>query len=322
MRIRLSDTLRKTGVMVIDGAMSTALERMGCNLADSLWSAKILTEAPEKIAQVHYDYFKAGADASITASYQATIPGFMAKGYTRKEAENFIVKSVELLREARDRWWKEEGSRSNRAYPLCLGASGPYGAYMADGSEYRGHYPVGPEELARFHRRRMELLWNAGADVLLFETHPSLTETLVEAEMAERMEVPYWISFSCMDGGHTCEGTPIETCMEALSRHHPHLVMVGVNCTRPEYMPELIRRMKRSTTLPVAVYPNSGEIYDPKTKTWHGNKTPGEFGSWAMEWMEAGASAVGGCCRTVAEDIAEVREARDNWIARSRDTGC
>lgn len=114
MRHTLEETLHNTGIMVIDGAMSTALEALGCNLADSLWSAKILAEAPEKIKQAHSDYFKAGADCGITASYQATIPGFMAKGATREEAEGFIRRAVELFKEARSEWWEEEGRESGR----------------------------------------------------------------------------------------------------------------------------------------------------------------------------------------------------------------
>ena len=313
----LEETLHNTGIMVIDGAMSTALEALGCNLADSLWSAKILAEAPEKIKQVHSDYFKAGADCGITASYQATIPGFMAKGATREEAEGFIRRAVELFKEARSEWW-EEGRESGRTYPLCLGSVGPYGAYLADGSEYRGHYGITRDELEAFHSPRVEILWDAGADLILFETCPSLEEAKVEAGIAEDMGIPYWISFSCQDGGHTCEGTPIEECMKEFEQRdkYPNLQMVGVNCTNPQYITELIRRMKSITSLPVAVYPNSGEIYDPVTKTWHGDFVSGRYEQWALEWMEAGVSAVGGCCRTEAKHIEEVSHAREKFLNR------
>lgn len=314
MRHTVSQLLCETGVMVLDGSMSTALENLGCNLADSLWSAKVLTEEPEKIYRVHYDYFEAGADAGITASYQATIPGFMKKGYTEEEAENFIRKSVEVFLKARDDWWKEKGEKEGRAYPLCLGSCGPYGAYMADGSEYRGHYGVSTETLRDFHKRRAEILWEAGADVLLFETGPSLDEALIEADIAEKMGVPYWISFSAKDGEHNCEDTPVSECARVLSENHPHLVMLGVNCTAPQYISSLIKEMKKTSGVPISVYPNRGEIYDPETKTWHGNKVKGEFGEWALEWMKEGALAVGGCCRTVKEDIAEVKAARDEFV--------
>ena len=156
MRISLEETLEKTNIMVIDGSMSTALEALGCDLNDSLWTAKILAEQPDLVRQVHLGYFRAGADCGITASYQATIPGLTARGYSRQEAEDCIARSVELFREARESWWAQEGRDSGRARPLCLGAVGPYGAYLADGSEYRGNYGVSDDVLRDFHRRRMD----------------------------------------------------------------------------------------------------------------------------------------------------------------------
>lgn len=83
MRISLEETLEKTNIMVIDGSMSTALEALGCDLNDSLWTAKILAGQPDLVRQVHLGYFRAGADCGITASYQATIPGLTARGYSR-----------------------------------------------------------------------------------------------------------------------------------------------------------------------------------------------------------------------------------------------
>lgn len=311
MRITLEETLNKTRIMVIDGSMSTALEHLGCSLNDKLWTASVLSGQPEKIEQVHYDYFCAGADCGITASYQATIPGFMNRGFSRQESEELIAKSVELFHNARKRWWEESGQAAGRAYPLCLGAVGPYGAYLADGSEYRGKYGVSEETLRQFHRRRMEILWEAGADLLLIETQPSLHEALIEAGIAEEIGADYWISFSCMDEKHICEGDLLRDCAARLSEGHPHLRMLGVNCTAPRYVSALIGELQRGTELPVAVYPNSGEIYDPVTKTWHGGKDGVRFADMAKPWMEQGARAVGGCCTTVASHIRDVAAARE-----------
>lgn len=89
-------------MLILDGAMATELERKGCDLNDSLWSAKILMEQPNLIKQVHTDYFAAGADCAITASYQSTIEGFAARGVSRAEALRLIQKSVHIAAEARD----------------------------------------------------------------------------------------------------------------------------------------------------------------------------------------------------------------------------
>ena len=145
-------------VLVIDGALATELERRGCDLKDKLWSAKILLEQPEKIKQVHYDYFKAGADCAITASYQATVEGFSKRGLSEEQALTLIQKSVRLAVEARDEFWAEESSRMERAKPFVAASVGPYGAFLADGSEYRGNYGLTAKEMKDFHRPRMKTL--------------------------------------------------------------------------------------------------------------------------------------------------------------------
>jgi homocysteine S-methyltransferase len=303
--------------MVIDGSMSTALEKLGANLNSQLWTAKALAQTPELVKQVHLDYFKAGADCGITCSYQATIPGLMKTGYTEAEAKALIARSVSIFLEARNEWWEAEGKNTDRAYPLCLAGVGPYGAFLADGSEYRGKYGISRDKLREFHKERMELLWNAGADLLLIETQPSLEEALVEAKIAEEIGADYWISFSCKDGSHINEGDLIADCAKVLSADHPHLKMLGVNCTKPEYITELIGHLKESTSLPVAVYPNSGEEYDPLTKTWHGSADAKSFGDYALDYFRAGAAAVGGCCTTVDTHIRQVVTARTQYLKES-----
>ena len=318
MKASLQNILDANGVLVIDGSMSTALEKMGLDLNHRLWTAKALAENPEKVKQVHIDYFRAGADCGITCSYQASVPGLMGCGYSEQEAEALIRRSVEVFLEARAEWWEQEGRAAGRAFPLCLAGMGPYGAYLADGSEYTGAYAVSDEELYAFHERRARLLLEAGADVLLFETQPSLHEALLEAKIAEALGADYWISFSCRDGKHNGKGEPVAECAAALSRDHPHLQMIGANCTKPEFIESLIRSFKSAADLPVAVYPNSGEVYDPATKTWTQAGGELDFGAWALRYMIAGASAVGGCCTTVDTHIRQVVQAREKYLSMDR----
>lgn len=308
-----------TRLLVIDGSMSTALEGLGCGLNDRLWTARVLAEKPELVREVHLQYLRAGADLHISASYQATIRGLTENGYSEEEAEEIIRRSVRMFKEAREEWWNREGGKgSGRPWPLVGGAVGPYGAYLADGSEYRGHYGVDEQGLYDFHRRRMELLHEEGADFLLIETQPSLKEALVLAGIAEELGADYWISFSCADGRHICEGDRISDCASALSEGYPGLKMIGVNCTAPVHIESLIREIRSACSLPIGVYPNSGETYDPVTKTWHG--TPGQraFGEWAAAFYRAGALAAGGCCTTVDSHIRQVAEARDKVLSEPR----
>lgn len=311
----IQDVLDKNGIMVIDGSMSMALEALGADNSSSLWTAAALAEQPELVKQVHLEYFRAGADCGITCSYQATIPGLTAHGYSAEEAEKIIADSVKMFLEAREEWWDEEGREADRAYPVCLAGIGPYGAYLADGSEYRGNYGVNDQTLRDFHRRRMEILAEAGADVFLIETQPSLNEVLIEADIAEDLGMDYWISFSCRDGSHINEGDLIRDCAAKLSKGHPGLRMIGVNCSKPEYIVSLIHELRNATDLPVGVYPNSGFVYDPATKTWVVPEGRPDFRAYALEYMKAGASAVGGCCTTNADHIRQVTEVRDKYVA-------
>lgn len=324
-RNSLFDKLKEKKILILDGSMSTALERLGCDLRDPLWTARILMNEPEKIRQVHLDYLRAGADAGITASYQASVRGLMEAGCSASQAEKILVRSVRLFREAAEEWRegkesggseKNAGDRVGSGMPLCLGSCGPYGAYLHDGSEYRGDYQVSMRELERFHRDRAEILWEeAGCDLLLFETEPSLDEARVEADVAEELEAAYGVSFSCRDGSHTCGGARIEDCVRIMTEDHPHLQFLGVNCTAPEYIEPLILAMRSQTDLPIAVYPNSGENYDIRTGTWSGaNPDPEYFRTYAETWMRTGAVMVGGCCRTTVKEIRQCADARNAFL--------
>lgn len=310
---KIQNLLSETGRFVIDGSMSSALEEMGCDLNDSLWTAKMLLESPEMIKEVHKYYFRAGADCGITCTYQATVDGFMRKGLSRKAAEDTIRNAVRLFLEARDEWWNEE-EHQDRAYPLCLGSVGPYGACLADGSEYRGNYGISRDELKDFHETQIRLVHEGGADVILCETVPSLEEALIQSEICEEKGLEYWISFSCQDGHRTCEGQEIGDCAEAL-RDRPHLQMIGVNCTMPQYVESLIREMVEKGDRPVDAYPNNGSVYDPVTKTWRAPEAWQGFYSYALSYYRAGAAAVGGCCTTLAPEVSAARRARDYFLA-------
>ncbi|WP_121641781.1 homocysteine S-methyltransferase [Bacillus vallismortis] len=293
-------------LIVLDGAMATELERKGCDLNDSLWSAKILMEEPELIKQVHTDYFAAGADCAITASYQSTFEGFAARGLSEAEARRLIEMSVSIAAEARDEFWAFEENRLSRPKPIIAASVGPYGAYLADGSEYRGHYGISEDELVEFHRPRMKALIEAGADVLACETIPCLSEAKAIARLLKEFPEAYaWISFSAKDSQHISDGTPAADCASWLDEHR-QIAALGINCTPLQHIPFLIEELKKHSSKPIIVYPNSGEQYDPKTKTWNGAGCAEPYGTSARTWHEKGAKLIGGCCRTTPEDIKEI----------------
>ena len=289
--------------LVIDGALATELERRGYDLRDNLWSAKILLEQPEAIQQIHYDYFKAGADCAITASYQATVEGFAKRGLEEQAAIALIQKSVKLAIAARDEFWIDESNRVGRIKPFVAASVGPYGAFLADGSEYGGNYGLTEKELMDFHRPRMKALIEAGADMLACETIPCLIEAQAIAKLLKEFpNTTAWISFSARDEQHISEGQVFADCVQALT-DQPQITAIGINCTSPKYIPALIREAKQVTNKPILVYPNSGEHYDATKSDWDGHPVYESFGEEAKEWYEAGARLIGGCCRTSPEDI-------------------
>jgi homocysteine S-methyltransferase len=295
--------------MVLDGGLATELEARGGDLKDDLWSAKLLTEAPDLIRQVHWDYLAAGADCIVSASYQATVEGFTKKGRSAEEAVELLGYSVRLAREARDAFWSAPEHRVGRLRPLVAASIGPYGAARADGSEYTGRYGLDEEGLVAFHRRRFEVLARSGADLLACETIPSRVEARALVRLLrEAPEAWSWLSFSCRDGTHLSEV--------------PQLVAVGVNCTPPQFITSLIAQARRSTDKPVLVYPNSGEAYNAESKSWRPAVDSVDFTESCQSWRELGAALIGGCCRIGPQHIRRIRRRLLQGGRRDSDLPC
>ncbi len=305
----LNEFLERYGIVIIDGALATELERRGADLRDALWSAKLLIEKPDLIRQVHYDYFLAGADVAITASYQATFEGFARRGLSTDQAADLMRLSVQLACDARDQFWANPANRGDRLRPLVAASIGSYGAYLADGSEYRGDYGLSVEELIDFHRNRMAVLVGTGADLLACETIPCQIEgEALVSLLTEFQQAKAWLSFSCCDDVHVCHGEMLADCVR-LAQSSDQVVAVGVNCTPPEYVDGLLRSAREVTDKPLLAYPNSGEKWDGEAKRWVAGTGVTQFSEPARIWRDAGAQLIGGCCRTGPDDIADIAKA-------------
>jgi homocysteine S-methyltransferase len=309
MRRPVDDFLAAQSTLILDGALATELERRGADLKDPLWSAKLIIDDPALIRAVHRDYFAAGADVATAATYQATFAGFLRRGIGADAAARLMQGAVALAVAARDEFWSTPANRTGRRRPLVAASVGPFGAMLADGSEYRGRYAVDDAALREFHAPRLRVLARSGADLLACETLPCLREALILAElMREFPGMTAWIAFSCQDGGRTCEGEDVAACAAALQPFE-QVAAIGVNCTPPEFVAALLRRMASATDKPLLAYPNSGEHYEPTLKVWSGGDNVAAFGQRTLEWVAAGARLVGGCCRTTPADIRATRAA-------------
>ena len=271
--------------VLLDGGLATQLEAQGADLRSLLWSAQVLLDDPDAVVAAHAAFFAAGAQVATTASYQAPV--------------ELVGLSVRLAQQARDAFFSSETER------WVAGSVGPYGASLADGSEYRGDYGLTVAELRAWHRPRIAALVEAGVDVLALETIPTVVE--VEALLLEvaGTGVPCWLSVTAT-GEQTRAGEPAYAAF-TLARDVPEVIAVGVNCLDPGDVPGLLALAAEASRKPGVAYPNRGEGWDATAKTWTG---PGEFDPAAVSgWVAAGARLVGGCCRVTPADIAAMRTA-------------
>lgn len=286
-------------VVVLDGGLSNALAERGHDLTDALWTARLLRDAPGEVAAVHRAYFDAGAQVATTASYQASVAGFERNGMTRTEAEDLITRSVTIARDVRDDLAASAGDDVLR---LVAASVGPYGAVLADGSEYRGRYGLSRTALRDFHAPRIELLASAEPDLLAFETIPDVDEVAVLVDLADEFAIPAWLSCT-VSGDRLRDGTAVHEAF-ALAAGHGSIVAVGVNCCGAADVLPAVRAATAASGKPAIAYPNSGETWDGAARRWVGEA---EFDlALTAAWADAGAQFIGGCCRVGPATISAI----------------
>jgi len=296
--------------LILDGGLSNVLESFGCDLNQELWSAKMLIDQPELIKRAHLAYLEAGAQCITSSSYQATLSGFERIGLNRSDATKMMIKSIELADEARSVFIK----KNNQSESIFLAASiGPYGAFLADGSEYRGDYRISDNELRQFHAEKIHILESTNVDFLAFETIPSLQEIQILSELISQSKKQCWISFSCRDSEFLNDGSKIIDALKICSSTN-NLFALGVNCTAPKYISSIVKKIRPLVQAKkIIIYPNSGEIYLPESKSWKGISDPDIFQKMASEWLDLGVDIIGGCCRIGPDHITKLSQSLGNY---------
>ncbi len=281
---------------VLDGGLGSHLETRGHDLTGDLWSARLLIDQPDAIRAAHVDYFAAGAQVAISASYQVSFEGVAALGRSELQGAEVLRLSVDLAREARD---------AAATGGLVAASVGPYGATRADGSEYRGDYDLDSAGLRAWHERRFETLATSGADLLAIETIPSTAESTALLDLLTGSGITAWLSYTVRDG-RLPTGESLESAF-AVAADVDEVIAVGINCSHPDEVLGAIRAARASCDKAIVVYPNSGETWNAATRSWHGR--PGPSVHLLESWIEAGVAAIGGCCRVGPSDIAELADA-------------
>ena len=304
------DLLEKREVIILDGALGTELERQGYDVSGRLWSAKYLLENPQILQDLHEVYVQAGSDIITTSSYQASIPAFVEAGLSPEKAYELMKETVCLAQYAIQNVWKvlSPEVKKQRPYPLVAGSIGPYAAYLADGSEYTGAYHLSEAEFKDFHRQRIQALLDAGCDLLAIETIPNGAEAaaILRLLAEEFPKTEAYLSFVAQSENTISDGTKIGL-LGRLAQGSPQVLAVGFNCTAPHLIAPLLEKICQVCDKPLLTYPNSGEIYNGLTKTWHDDLEQNPcLLDYSQLWKKQGVQLFGGCCRTRPEDIQQL----------------
>ncbi|KRM88690.1 homocysteine S-methyltransferase [Liquorilactobacillus vini] len=302
MKEPITELLKQKETLISDGAMATELEKLGVNTANDLWSAAALLTEPAKITQVHRSYFAAGAMIATTNTYQANFAAFQKRGFNQVQFQQLIKQAVDCARQA-------QSSAKIPNETLVAGSVGPYGAYLADGSEYTGNYQLTEAEFQNFHYLRIKALLAAQVDVLAIETQPKFAEVqaLVKLLAAKFSQTTAWISFSIKDPQHLCDGTLLAQAATWLNDQQ-QISAVGINCTDLLQITPALQTLKKYSVKPLIVYPNNGDEYDPVTKQWQAKHLSQNFSDLVPQWQKNGARIIGGCCRTTPTEIAAIAQ--------------
>jgi len=277
---------------LLDGGLSTMLEELGESPAGSLWTAASIVDRPGVVTAAHRRYVDAGADVIISASYQASEQGFIAAGFEPAVARQALASTTAV-------------ARASGAGVVACSVS-PFGAYLANGSEYHGRYRASWADVRAFHRARLEVLVETEPDLFAIETIPTGVEAEIIVDVLRSLTTaPAWVAFSCKDAEHTCGG---ESLAEAVARVVAAVDAVGINCAAPHFVAPLLRTL--SVGVPLVVYPNHGAHWNADHRQWSESSEDMEIPALVPSWLAAGARIIGGCCGVGGKGIAELAALR------------
>ena len=284
--------------IILDGATSTELQRLGVPMSADTWSGLAAITHPDILRDLHVQYLQAGAEVIIANTY-ATAPQHVAAAGYGDRAREINLRSAELALEARER--AADG-------PAWVAGSL---SLMAPG--FASAKRKAPLEHAEGLRRQSEWLAEAGVDLLVLEMLRDIEWSGAAVDAALSVGLPVWSGFSCevdeggalMTQGRVGESVPLEDALRAVTGRGESLVAVmhsEIGHTAPGL--ECARRVCEA---PLGAWPNCGTIVPPN---WHFEDvaTPEAFANVAVGWVEDGVRVVGGCCGLGPDHIRAVAE--------------
>ena len=286
---------RKEKILVLDGPMGTELSRLGHDTALPLWSARPLLRHPSIVTEVHVAYLRAGADIVTTNTFRTNPRAFRQAGLGVERAREATKLAVECAK----------GARSQAGRPGVLVAGGVAPAEDC----YHPERVPSQAELENEHGLLAQWLAELGVDVILVETMSTVMEAHVAVSAAAATGLPVWASFICAGEGTVLSGEPLASAVSAVVA--AGATAVGVNCVPVELASSLITNVATMVACPVIVYPNGGIATNGGWAPDHDLTAP-RFAALANQWIEGGATILGGCCGTNTAHIAALRRVVDN----------
>ena len=312
--------------LILDGGLGTLLyDKYKCNTTHKLWSSLVMENNPEIVYKAHKEFCDAGADIIITCTYTVNLE----RGFDGDQTafENNVRRSIEVAKNVAVDHEKETGKKI-----YVAGSCGTYANTLFMGKEFTGDYlhEIENEQekidfLIKYHKDRFEIIDSMGCDIIAFETIPSAFEGNACSQVLAKGNTPGWVTFSQKDENHIANGDSIEKALLSLT-FSPNLVGVGFNCVDLNFCKnstEIVKkffndpRIKAGGNVPqdIVIYPNSGEIYMTKNQ-WSTKEdiiyTLKDISDLSVEWYEAGATIIGGCCKVTPGEIQQIAEKFNN----------
>ena len=284
--------------IILDGAVSTELQRAGVPMSADTWSGLAAITHPDVLRDLHVRYLRAGAEV-ITANTYAAAPQHVAAAGFGDRAREINLRSVELALEARE-----------------AAANGPAwvaGSLSLMAPRFRSANRQAPLEHAEGLRRQAEWLAEAGVDLLVLEMLRDIEWSTAAVDAALSAGLPVWSGFSCavdergalMTQGTVGEPMPFEDALRAVTGRGEALVAV-MHCEIDDTGPGL-DCARRVCEAPLGAWPNCGTI-EPPDWQFVAVATPEAFAGTAARWVEEGVKVIGGCCGLGPEHIRAVAE--------------
>ncbi len=273
-----------TELTILDGGMGTELMARGLSSSNGIWSAQALVEEPEKVAEVHRDYIKAGARVIITNSY-STIPSYLGKAGLADEYRRYTQLAGEIARRAADEFDEQV---------LVAGSLPPLG------ESYRYDMAPADDEALPIYKSLAATL-DPYVDLYVCETMACVREARNAAQAAAESGKPFWVAWTLAEepGMGLRSGESVAAALAAVEPFNPAAYLF--NCSTPESITPALGQLRVLTEKPIGVYPNL--LHIPKDWTLDNEVGAGfselaiaDFVAFARQWRQQGATIIGGCC--------------------------